>query len=1141
MGQPAVVQQPTLPAFVQPLQEKKNPTSAALNLQGSVTTLQGQSPAENVPRAHEVTINIGKSRARIVTSGIQSSRSPETGTVTRGAEMEKKMADLMDQKLSERDQVIQEQEIQILELRQAIAAINLQNQKNNAAMDNGEGSSEGKSDWGRSTRYEFPKFDGEGFEGWMMRAEYFFQVARVPEAEKVKVAAIHMEGKALQWHRGFLTLHGDEASVDWRYYISCVAARFGAHAFEDPLADLRNLKQKGTLHSYMDTFDELYPRVGIREDQALSFFLSGLIDELQMPVRMFRPKSLAEAYSLAKLQDLTVKALGLKPKGMQSNAYPNSSYYSNSKSMAVTSTSKPVVNTNTWNGGIKEPNRLGGVRASTNLSPKELDEKRAKKECFWCTEKFTPNHQCSKRKSYVIQLIELEGVASCEEHEINEDDTETEEQLDLQLSLHAVWGKDGPQVMRIRGVCHKKILKILIDTGSTHNFLSTKVAKKIKCQLTTVNSKAVEVANGQLLQCNQKCDKLEWEMQGSRFHAEVYLIPLETYDLILGGEWLSTLGEITWNFNKLSMQFEVCGNKVKLQGELWSPKYDQLHCLHVFNQTEVDEEERKLSQMIPSIDGDIRCCYGVSTEEIWPSLSSILMENEKIFMEPVTLPPQREQDHKIVLKEGSDAVNIRPYKYAAKQKDVIETMIAEMLNSGVIRHSGSSFASPIVLVKKKDSSWRMCVDYRALNAITVKDKYPIPVIEELLDELGGAKWFSKIDLRSGYWQVRMRPEDIHKTAFKTHSGHYEFVVMPFGLTNAPATFQNLMNTVFRDYLRKFILVFFDDILIYSRSMEDHELHLKIVMALMNEHKLLAKRSKCTFGCTKVEYLGHVISAEGVSTDEGKIEAVKNWPKPKSIKHVRGFLGLTGYYRRFVYGYGVIARPLIDLTKDTTFRWTEKAQEAFEKLKTAMERHPIAFISRALSPRHQVLSVYEKELLAILMAVKKWYHYLQCKKFIILTDHQSLKYLIEQKLTTPTQQAWMTKLMQFDYEIRYKKGSENTAADALSRVPEAMIFALTSFMIPLELIAKIKESWESDPQIQLILQEKQQDSASHPKFSFVNGELRRKGKLVIGNDLLLKAQILSLFHESAMAGHSGVLGTYKRISALCYWPKMRKDI
>lgn len=898
----------------------------------------------------------------------------------------------------------------------------------------------------------------------------------------------------------------------------------------------------------------------------MSFFLSGLIDELQMPVRMFRPKSLAEAYSLAKLQELTVRALGVKSKGGLSSAQANNNYYSSSKSMAVTATTQPASN---GFSGNKDGNRVGGVRSSTNLSPKEIEEKKARKECFWCTEKFTPAHQCAKRKAYVMHLVELAELLKHEEEERGESEEEIEEEKpELQLSLHAVWGKDGPQVMRIRGYCQKKVIKILIDTGSTHNFLSARVARKLKCELTTVNSKAVEVANGQILQCHQKCSKLEWEMQ----RTEVYIICLETYDLILGGEWLSTLGEIKWNFNKLSMVFDMSGTEVKLQGELWSPKADHIHCLHVLNQQEVDEEERKVSQWLPMVEGEIGSCYEAAMEETWPGLDSVLEEFAGVFEEPKVLPPQRELDHKIILKEGSEAVNVRPYKYAAQRKDVIEKMIEEMLQSGVIRHSESSFASPIVLVKKKDSSWRMCVDYRALNAITVKDKYPIPVIEELLDELGTAAWFSKIDLRSGYWQVRMRPEDVHKTAFRSHSGHYEFLVMPFGLTNAPATFQNLMNTVFREYLRKFILVFFDDILIYSRTMEEHEQHLRVVMELMRKHCLLAKKSKCSFGCRKVEYLGHIISDQGVATDESKILAVKNWPQPKNIKHVRSFLGLTGYYRRFVHNYGAMARPLIEVIKGTTFKWTIEAQGAFEKLKSAMitapvlalpdfskefiietdasgvgigavlmqEKHPIAFISKALSPRYQSLSVYEKELLAVLMAVKKWYHYLHCRKFIILTDHQSLKYLIDQKLTTPTQQT-MSKLMHFDYEIRYKKGIENSVADALSRVPEVLTFALTSFVIPLELIAKIKESWKSDPQVQVILSEKQQDGSSHQSFTWSKGELRRKGRLVVGNDLQLKAQILSIFHESALAGHSGALATYKRISALLYWPKLRKDV
>ena len=205
-------------------------------------------------------------------------------------------------------------------------------------------------------------------------------------------------------------------------------------------------------------------------------------------------------------------------------------------------------------------------------------------------------------------------------------------------------------------------------------------------------------------------------------------------------------------------------------------------------------------------------------------------------------------------------MNQKPYRYAVHQKNEIDKMVKELLAAGTIQASASPYASPVVLVKKKDNSWRLCVDYRKLNTMTVKDRFPIPLTEDLMDELGGSAVYSKIDLRAGYHQVRMEPADIHKTAFRTHSGHFEYLVMPFGLTNAPATFQGLMNSVFQKYLRKFVLIFFDDILVYSASMEDHLVHLRLVFELMKENNLFAKCSKCAFATSKVEYLGHFIEA-----------------------------------------------------------------------------------------------------------------------------------------------------------------------------------------------------------------------------------------------------------------------------------------
>lgn len=388
-----------------------------------------------------------------------------------------------------------------------------------------------------------------------------------------------------------------------------------------------------------------------------------------------------------------------------------------------------------------------------------------------------------------------------------------------------------------------------------------------------------------------------------------------------------------------------------------------------------------------------------------------------------------------------------------------------MLEAGTITNSSSPYASPVVLVKKKDNTWRLCVDYRNLNSMTIKDRFPIPLIEDLMDELGGSSVYSKIDLRAVYHQVRMDQADTHKTAFKTHSGRYEYMVMPFGLTNAPATFQSLMNSVFKPFLRNFVLIFFDDILIYSKSVEEHKHHLQQVFEVMRANKLYAKQSKCDFVTTHVEYLGHYIEAAGVSTDPSKIKAIVEWPKPKALKQLRGFLRLAGYYRRFFKIFGRIARPLTMLTKKDAFDWNDEAQEAFVELKSALcqapvlalpdftkqfvveldacgsgigavlmqEGHPIAYISRHLKGKQLHLSIYEKELLAVVFAVQKWRHCIFHDHFIIRTDQRSLKYLLEQRLNTPIQQQWLPKLMEFDYEIQYRQGTDNLAADALSRV------------------------------------------------------------------------------------------------------------
>ncbi|KAL4017951.1 hypothetical protein IC575_021530 [Cucumis melo] len=350
----------------------------------------------------------------------------------------------------------------------------------------------------------------------------------------------------------------------------------------------------------------------------------------------------------------------------------------------------------------------------------------------------------------------------------------------------------------------------------------------------------------------------------------------------------------------------------------------------------------------------------------------------------------------------------------------LKVQLQELLDKGFIRPSVSPWGAPVLFVKKKDGSMRLCIDYRELNKVTVKNRYPLPRIDDLFDQLQGATVFSKIDLRSGYHQLRIRDGDIPKTAFRSRYGHYEFVVMSFGLTNAPAVFMDLMNRVFKDFLDSFVIVFIDDILIYSKTEAEHEEHLHQVLETLRANKLYAKFSKCEFWLRKVTLLGHVVSSEGVSVDPAKIEAVTNWPRPSTVSEIRSFLGLAGYYRRFVEDFSRIASPLTQLTrKGTPFVWSPACERSFQELKQKLVTAPVltvpdgsgnfviysdaskkglgcvlmqqgkvvAYASRQLKIHEQNYPTHDLELAAVVFALKIWRHYHTVRR-LIYTDHKS---------------------------------------------------------------------------------------------------------------------------------------------------------
>jgi hypothetical protein len=532
-----------------------------------------------------------------------------------------------------------------------------------------------------------------------------------------------------------------------------------------------------------------------------------------------------------------------------------------------------------------------------------------------------------------------------------------------------------------------------------------KFAVKNNIVLTNSPPRTVTVASGGTLSSTAVAYNCSFSIHGIKFQGDFRILELQGADVILGVNWFKLYNPVTFDFINRTMSLEINGSLKTFTDHLF-PKEKFLisseDCSALIAQGAqgymlyTTDDYETTDNSVPSPEGNT---------EIPDEINELLHQFQDIFQAPSGLPPQRACDHQIPLNPGAKPPNIRPYRMSHSQKNSVELLIKEMLKNDEIRPSHSPFSSPAIIVRKKDKSWRLCVDFRDLNELTVKNKFPIPVIEDLLDELHNSTVFSKFDLRSGYHQIRMKEEDIHKTAFSTHLGHYEYVVMPFGLCNAPATFQELMNTLFAPFLRKFVLVFFDDILVYSKSLSEHKQHLQQVMTVFRQHSLKAKLSKCQFVQPRVEYLGHIISGDGVQTDPKKIAAITEWKTPTTLKQLRRILGMSGYYRRFIQHYATICYPLYAMLKKDSFVWGPEQDTAFAKLKQVMSTppllalpdfsipftletdacatslgavlmqkgRPLSYFSKNLGPNNSAKSIYKKEAMAILEALKKWRH------------------------------------------------------------------------------------------------------------------------------------------------------------------------
>ncbi|KAJ9534185.1 hypothetical protein QJQ45_007005 [Haematococcus lacustris] len=737
--------------------------------------------------------------------------------------------------------------------------------------------------------------------------------------------------------------------------------------------------------------------------------------------------------------------------------------------------------------------------------------------------------------------------------------------------------------------------RVLIDGGATGSFIDSTFCTKYGIQTAQkVSPDYISLADGHQQQSSAMVPNARFRLGTYKGEQTLHVTHLHDFDIILGKPWLAEINpRIDWKAN--IMRFRHAGRQHTLRPPVKQPgttntSGSPLLISSAQLRTAINNKCPVFLVSITPADSNAETCHQVL------DCSPIVQEYADVFPSdlPHGLPPERSVDHRIELQQAKPPPARPIYNVSSGELAELKQQIGELLDKGFIRPSTSPYASGVLLVRKKDGSFRMCIDYRPLNRLTIKNKYPLPRLDTLLDRLHGAKVFSKLDLRQGYHQIRVAPEDIHKTAFRTRYGHFEFTVLPFGLCNAPATFQRLMNDVLHDLLDDCVLVYLDDILIFSRTPQEHIAHLRRVLDLLRKHKLYAKLSKCEFGMDQTAFLGHVVSASGIACDPAKVAAVQSWPIPTTVHEVRSFLGLANYYRRFVKDFSTIAAPLTALTradghdKQGVVAWGQAQQSAFDALKQALVSAPVliapdpsqpytlrcdassigigavlsqgtgsaervvAYHSRKLLPAERNYPTHEQELLSLVEALKVWRHYLLGASFNLLTDNWATKHIQTQpRLDCRRQARWMEVLQEYDCIIDHIPGKQNIVADALSRRSDYQLLSVgrraqrnpaqvteATISVDQSRLRNIRDAAATDPQYQRHLTAALKGRAR--QFTVQDNLLYHTGR---GTPLLyipagpLRTDLLCEAHDVPTAGHLGRDKTYLRLSRLVYWPRM----
>ncbi|XP_057755441.1 uncharacterized protein LOC130974589 [Arachis stenosperma] len=889
---------------------------------------------------------------------------------------------------------------------------------------------------------------------WQME-RYFEGQGVVEEAIKVRTAALYLSDNAtLWWRRKCVDMENGTCNITtWEDFKRELKRQFfPENVVYEARKKLRELKHKSTISDYVKEFTTLTLQIpNLASDDALFFFIDGLQPWAKQELQRRNVKDVDEAIVMA--ESLTEYHRGdFKPK----------------------SSSKP----SSAKGGGDKGKSFSIKKEGKYSSKKEYEEKKKafvpKGGCFVC-----------KGPHQMKDCPKLGTLASIAEE--REAQTQVTECVGSIQHINAVKGKEASTaekkgLMYVKAFINEKPVMAMIDTGATHNFITPDEARRLGLKITE--------KNGWFKPVNTKGEPLKGVAKGVEMTlgswkglVDFSVAPMDDFKIVIGLDLQRKANIIPIPYYDIVCVMEkgspcMVPTVSKVGGP---PILSAMQLKKGFKKGEITylallQEELTLER-----------------EDVPLEIKEVLEENKDVMPSelPKQLPPRRKVDHKIELELGAKSLASTPYRMTPPELEELKKQLKDLLDAGFIRPSKAPYGAPVLFQKKHDGSLRLCIDYRALNKVTIKNKYPIPLIADLFDQLGRAKWFSKLDLRSGYHQVRIADGDEPKTTCVTRYGSYEWLVMPFGLTNAPATFCTLMNEIFRPYLDRFVVVYLDDIVVYSNTLEEHVEHLRTVFKILRENNLYVKKEKCSFARDEVHFLGHIIKGGTLCMDQGKVKAIKEWEPPNKISELRSFLGLANYYRRFIKGYSAKAAPLTDLLKKNhSWEWSKECQKAFDELKAGIteglvlalpnyskvfevhtdasdyaiggvlmqEGHPIAFESHKLNDTKRRYTVQEKEMTAVVHCLRTWRHYLLGSHFIVKIDNVATSYFQTQKKLSPKQARWQDFLAEFDFEFEYKSGKTNVVADALSRKAELAAISMAEG----DIVHTIKEGLHHDP-------------------------------------------------------------------------------